>query len=171
MKSLCPFSIISLILLLGLISCDQNINSKLEANKDIVRQFAELVNNNNYNALDDIVADNFVRNSQATPEVKISSLDEFKQFGKMNSESFPDMKGVIELMVAEGGYVAAYVTFTGTQEGPMGSFPATGKKMESKTMAIFRLENNKIAELWIEWDNLAILSQLGHLPPPGMIKK
>jgi predicted ester cyclase len=76
------------------------------------------------------------------------------------------MKGIIDIMVAEGDLVAIYCTFTGTQKGPMGPFPASGNKMVSMTMAIFRLENGKIAELWIEWDNLAILTQLGLLPPP-----
>ncbi|NIT61864.1 MAG: ester cyclase, partial [Aliifodinibius sp.] len=27
-------------------------------------------------------------------------------------------------------------------------------------------EEGKIAELWVEWDNLAMLQQLGHYPPP-----
>jgi len=171
MKKHSVFFLISLISLLGVTACDQRMTSKLEANKDIVRRFSEAVNNNNYDSLDDIVTANFVRHSQATPEVKIRSLEEFKQFGKINSESFPDMKGAIEMMVAEGDFVAVYVTFTGTQKGPMGPFPASGKKMESKTMGIFRLENGKIAELWIEWDNLAMLIQLGHFPPPGASEK
>ena len=166
MKTNYLFYLISLTFLLGITACDQNVTKKLESNKDIVRQFAEAVNNSNYDALDDIVAANFLRHSQATPDVKIRSLEEFKQFGKASSESFPDMKGNIEMMIAEGDFVAIYATFTGTQKGPMGPFPITGKKMESKTMAIFRLANGKIAELWIEWDNLAMLSQLGHFPPP-----
>ena len=171
MNTQSPFYLISIILLLGMIACDQTETAKLEANKDIVRRFGEAVNNNNYEALDDIVSANFIRHSQATPEVKIRSLEEFKQFGKISSESIPDMKGTIEMMIAEGDFVAIYATFIGTQKGSMGPFPASNKKMESKTMAIFRLENGKIAELWIEWDNLATLFQLGHFPPPGMTEK
>jgi steroid delta-isomerase-like uncharacterized protein len=171
MKTQSFFYLVGLILLLGMIACDQTMTTKLETNKDIVRQFGETVNNNNYDALDDIVTANFVRHSQATPEVNIRSLEEFKQFGKMYSKSIPVMKGTIEMMVAEGDFVATYSTFTGTQKGPMGPFPASDKTMESKTMAIFRLENGKIAELWIEWDNLAMLLQLGHFPPPGMTEK
>jgi len=166
MKTHSFFYLLSLTILLSITSCDQNLTSKLEANKDIVRKFAEVVNNNNYDALDGIVSVNFIRHSQATSEVNIRNLEEFKQFAKMSAESIPDMKGNIEMMVAEGDFVAIYATFTGTQKGPMGPFPATEKTMESKTMAIFRLENGKIAELWIEWDNLAMLNQLGHLPPP-----
>jgi len=158
--------LISLTLILGLMACNQTAPAKLEANKNIVRQFSEAFNNHDYQALDGIVAPNFIRHSQATPDVHISSLEAFKQFCKMSAESIPDMKGVIEIIVAEGDFVAVYATFTGTQTGPMGPFSATNKKMESKTMAFFKLEDGKITELWIEWDNLAMLSQLGHFPPP-----
>ena len=157
--------VIIAILIVVLLGCD-NQSKKLEANKDIVRRFAEAVNNNDYEALDNVVASNFIRHSQATPEVNIRSLEEFKQFAKASSVTFPDMKGIIDIIVAEKDLVAVYTTFTGTQKGPMGPFPASGNKMVSMTMAIFRLENGKIAELWIEWDNLAILTQLGLLPPP-----
>ena len=161
------FYLISFALLILIVACNQTTTANLEANKKIVLQFGDAVNNNNLDALDEIVATNFVRHSQATPEVKVSSLEEFKQFARASAESIPDMTGNIEMMIAEGDFVAIYATFTGTQTGPMGPFPAYNKKMESKTMAIFRLENSKIAELWIEWDNLAMLSQLGHFPPPG----
>jgi steroid delta-isomerase-like uncharacterized protein len=167
MKKQSLFYLISFLLLFVVIACNQSDTARLEAHKNVVTQFGEAVNNHNYDALDDIVAANFVRHSQATSDVNIRSLEEFKQFAIMSSESMPDMKGTFEILVAEGDYVAAYATFTGTQTGPMGPFPATGKTMESKTMAIFRLENGKIAELWIEWDNLAMLSQLGHFPPQG----
>jgi steroid delta-isomerase-like uncharacterized protein len=158
--------LIMIALLLGIIFGCDNQSKKLEANKDIVRRFGEAVNNNDYEALDNVVASNFIRHSQATPEVNIRSLEEFKQFVKASSVTFPDMKGIIDIIVAEKDLVAVYTTFTGTQKGPMGPFPASGNKMVSMTMAIFRLENGKIAELWIEWDNLAILTQLGLFPPP-----
>ena len=166
MKVHCLFCLIIFTVLLGIVACNQPETANLEANKEIVRKFGEAVNNNNYDVLDEIMTANFVRHSQATPEVKVSSLEEFKQFAKVSSNSIPDMTGTIEMMVAEGNLVAIYATFTGTQKGPMGPFPAYDKKMESKTMAIFRLEHGKIAELWIEWDNLAMLAQLGHFPPP-----
>jgi hypothetical protein len=48
----------------------------------------------------------------------------------------------------------------------MGPFPPSGKKVESTFLRILRLEDGKIAELWVEWDNLAMLTQLGHFPRP-----
>ncbi|MCH8960675.1 MAG: hypothetical protein IH820_04960 [Bacteroidetes bacterium] len=34
-------------------------------------------------------------------------------------------------------------------------------------LGILRIEEGKIAEMWVEWDNLNILTQLGHFPLPG----
>jgi len=68
-------------------------------------------------------------------------------------------------MIAEGDYVAFYGTYSGTQKGPMGPFPASNKKASVDFSGIHRMENGKIAETWITWDNLSFLAQLGHFPP------
>ena len=67
-------------------------------------------------------------------------------------------------MLAEGDKVAYITTGTGTHTGPMGDTPPTGKKVEVVTYVIQRLVDDKIAETWVGWDNVAILGQLGLLP-------
>ena len=32
--------------------------------------------------------------------------------------------------------------------------------------ALFRIADGRIAELWVTWDNMSALGQLGHFPPP-----
>ena len=49
----------------------------------------------------------------------------------------------------------------------MGPYSASGKKVDVRFLGILRFEEGKIAEMWVEWDNLNILTQLGHFPPPG----
>ncbi len=44
----------------------------------------------------------------------------------------------------------------------MGPFPPSGKVLSSNYLAIYRIEYDRIAEAWAEWDNLAALKQLGH---------
>ena len=46
----------------------------------------------------------------------------------------------------------------------MGPFPPSGKRLSLDFAALFRIESGKIVELWVTWDNLAALSQLGHFP-------
>jgi predicted ester cyclase len=52
------------------------------------------------------------------------------------------------------------------QKGPFGPFPASGKSFKATIIGIHRIANGKIAETWVAWDNVAWLTQLGHLPPP-----
>lgn len=44
----------------------------------------------------------------------------------------------------------------------MGPYPASGKVLRATYLAIYRIENKRIAEAWAEWDNLSGLKQLGH---------
>ncbi len=47
----------------------------------------------------------------------------------------------------------------------VGPASTLGQAFEFDYSGVIRLAGGKMAELWITWDNLAILTQLGHLPP------
>jgi len=79
----------------------------------------------------------------------------------------PEYQDTISQMIADGDRVAYVSTMTGVQTGPMGGFPATGKEFTLVNIIIQRLENGKIVETWVSWDNLAFLSQLGLMQVPG----
>ena len=76
--------------------------------------------------------------------------------------TFPDATETLLDLVAEGDKVAARHRFRGTQLGPMGPFPPSGKVLDANYIVIYRIENSRIAEAWAEWDNLAGLRQLDH---------
>ena len=114
--------------------------------------------------LDAIVAADFVRHSQATPQLAISSLEQFKDFLTLDAETFPDNTQSFRHLVVEGDMVGFWATYQGTQTGQMGPFPPTGKHAEFEFAGVARLDAGKLAELWVTWDNMSILGQLGHLP-------
>jgi predicted ester cyclase len=134
-------------------------------NKSVVRRFGEALNSHNLDSLNDIVAPEFVRHCQASPWVNVRSLLEFKQFLKDDWAGVPDAKTTAQFLVAEGDLVALYFTYAGTQTGQWGPLPPTGKRVEFDASGVFRISAGKISELWITWDNLAIMAQLGQLPP------
>jgi len=135
-----------------------------EANKKIVRAFADAGNRNDLEAFDACLASDFVRHCEATPEVNVTSREDFKEFYRATARTIPDQRMTLDTLVAEGDYVAFWGSFSGTQKGPMGPFPPTGRRMESQVAGMFRIEAGKIAELWVTWDNLAGLNQLGLFP-------
>ncbi len=139
----------------------------LDANKELVRRFAAAINAADWDAFDELLTPDFARHSQATPDVQVRSRDQFKAIQESFLETVPDQQVRLEMLVAEADKVAAYAVHSGTQTGAMGQIPPTGRSFESRFMSIFRIEDGRIAELWVEWDNLAILSQLGVFPPPA----
>jgi predicted ester cyclase len=45
----------------------------------------------------------------------------------------------------------------------VGTLPPSGKHFELDVSGVFRIAGRKIAELWMTWDSVAVLPQLGHL--------
>lgn len=134
-------------------------------NKSVVTRFGEALNNHDLDLLDDVVAPQFVRHCQATPSIDVRNLNEFKRFLQDDWRGVPDGQTSVQFLIAEGEFVAFYCTYSGTQTGQWGPIPPSGKRFELEYSGVFRVAEGKIAELWVTWDNLAVLAQLGHQLP------
>ena len=135
------------------------------ANSTVFSRFVDALNRQDIDALDDLMQPDFVRHCQATLPLEIKSLDAFKAFQRESLVTFPDASLDVDFVVAEGDKIAASVTLSGTQSGAMGPFPATGRQIRIPFLTILRISGGKIAEMWVEWDNLNMLRALGHVPP------
>lgn len=131
-----------------------------EAMKAVVRQAEVLINDRNYEALAEVITADYSRHSQATPGIDVTSLEEFVDFLKQGSISFPDDRAIFDMLVAEGDRVAFWGRYEGTNTGP-GAFPPTGKTLSIEMSGIHRIEDGKIAETWVTWDNTVMFTQLG----------
>ncbi|NNF57331.1 MAG: SnoaL-like domain-containing protein [Rhodothermaceae bacterium] len=140
-----------------------------EAHKAIILAFNEAVNDRAFDRLSALVRADFVRHGPAPAGAQVRSRDAFIAYLQSNHVVFPDERVEMHRLVAEGEYVGFWATYHGTQREPMptpmGVLPATGRPAEMPFSGLFRLEDGQIAELWVTWDNLGILSQLGHFPP------
>lgn len=162
-----------IILPLTIVGCDAlgrdtDTMSTPEENKEIVRRAVkEGVNTGNLEIFREMLASNYARHSQATTEMpEIRGVEAMLTFLQAHFTAFPDWREEIELMIAEDDKVAYITTGTGTHTGPMGDIPPTGKKIEVVNYVVQRIENGKIAETWVGWDNLVVLMQLGLFPTP-----
>jgi steroid delta-isomerase-like uncharacterized protein/uncharacterized protein (TIGR02246 family) len=133
---------------------------------ETVRGMIDAINRRDLDALDAYVTADVVRHSAATPGIIVESLEQFEDFLRSDFAAVPDSKITVEHLISEGDLVAVHATYAGTQEGAMGPFPASGKPVSGPFLSFLRVEGGKIAEMWVEWDNLAMLTQLGHVPPP-----
>jgi steroid delta-isomerase-like uncharacterized protein len=131
-----------------------------QENKSLVCAFVEAVNAQDWKRTRALLAPDFQRHSVAAGQIK--SAEELITFLQAEYLTFPDANELLLDLVAEGSKVAARQEFSGTQLGPMGVYPATGRVLRATYLAIYRISNGVIAESWAEWDNLAGLRQLGH---------
>ncbi|MDD7939319.1 ester cyclase [Actinomycetospora lutea] len=132
--------------------------------RDLLQRLEDAMNSRELDLLDDIVAQDFVRHCQATPDFDVRSREDFKDFLRSNTASFPDNVQTFVQIVENGDRAGIWVTYEGTQQGPLGPIPPTGRKVSFDFGGIFRVQDGKLAELWVTWDNMTIMGQLGQLP-------
>jgi steroid delta-isomerase-like uncharacterized protein len=130
-------------------------------NKALVARFFDQVwNRGNVEVAHEVFADDYVRHdlrpSQALPgpagQAKIAA--DFRR-------AFPDIRFVIDLMLADDALVAARWTATGTHTGPWGSLDPTGERASFSGVNIFRFDEGKVVEIWNHRDDLGLMTQLG----------
>jgi steroid delta-isomerase-like uncharacterized protein len=83
--------------------------------------------------------------------------------------AFPDLRMVLEDVIASGDKAVARVRVTGTHKGPFMGMPPTGNRVEVNLIDIIRFgDDGRAREHWGVVDQLAMMQQLGAIPatPP-----
>lgn len=88
------------------------------------------INARDLDALDEFIAPDVLRHSAATPDVVVTNLAEFKAFLETDFASVSDSVQKIDVIFGGDDHVAIRARYIGTQDGAMGPFPATGKRLE-----------------------------------------
>jgi steroid delta-isomerase-like uncharacterized protein len=102
----------------------------------------------------------------------IQGLDALKQYYERSQMAFPNLKISLDDLYVDGDHVIWVWTFTGTNTGPMGDTPPTGKSVTFKGVAIDKISNGKIAEEWLYFNALVPYTQLGMtVAPPAPAEK
>ena len=141
-------------------------DSRVTANKATVRHMLERLSAGDVAGFTDHLAPTYVRHSQAMPPglQEIRGKEAMHEWLLSNLGPFPDYYEELEWLVGEADFVAWRSRGKGTQMGPFGPFPASGKQMDLVIIGMHRFEGALVAETWTSWDNLAAFSQLGHFP-------
>lgn len=82
-------------------------------------------------------------------------------------EGFPDLHIEVQGTAADEGMTAQRVLFTPTHTGVFQGLPATNRKVEFEGIEINRMDGGKVAEHWIQMDQVTLLAQLGLRVIPG----
>jgi predicted ester cyclase len=130
-----------------------------EGNKIIVQRLIDRVFiNHDLSVLDDIMRDDYIQHNDIAAQGKAGFIALFEQ----TFIAMPDFKYQVNRLVAEGEYVVAYCTTSGTHNGGEWlDIPPRGSTLHFDVVDIFRVQDGKIAEHWDVADRLTLFSQLG----------
>ena len=137
----------------------------LEENKALLRRvFEEAMNKGNLSVIDELIAPNYVNYSLPLPT---PGPEGFKQIIGMFRSGFPYFNITIDDEFAEGDKVGTRGTWHGTHRGEFMGIAPTGKEVTVAYIDIWRVENGKFVENWVQMDMMGLMQQLGVVPAPG----
>ena len=116
--------------------------------------FAECLNEGDLSVADQLVSPDFTG-----PVGK--GREGFKAMIAPLLQGFPDLRFTIQDMVAEGSRVVVRWTSQGTHRGMFAGTAPTGRQVSNQGIGIYRVEDGKIVESWVQVDRLGVLQQIG----------
>jgi predicted ester cyclase len=138
----------------------------IEDNKALVRRFYAEIDAGNIDAMDVLVAEDYVdHNPPPFPDLG-TGRDGLKQSFRIFWEATPG-RHEIEDQIAEGDKVVTRLTAYGKHEGDLPGIPRTGNELKMTSTVVHRIADGRLAEKWSDKDVLGFLQQLEVLPQLG----
>jgi steroid delta-isomerase-like uncharacterized protein len=129
------------------------------ANEVTMRRFVEeVLNNGNLPVLDEVIHPNYVFRS---PSQELHGREGLRGLFAAYRTAFPDLHVKIDDLVIAGDKAVLSFALSGTHEGDLMGFAATGKQVKVNGMTLSRFESGKIVEEWELLDQLNMFQQLG----------
>ncbi|KAM3100302.1 ester cyclase [Phormidesmis sp. 146-12] len=133
----------------------------IDLNEAVVdRYFNELMNQGKLEIISEIMTEGVTFRIPTLPE-PIRGHDGLKAFVTGLRTGFPDIQFSVERQIAEANKVASRWYITGTHKGIFLGMPATGNAIKDQGVDIFILEGGKIAEIWVNENDLGLMKQIG----------
>jgi steroid delta-isomerase-like uncharacterized protein len=138
----------------------------LADNKVLARRYRdELWNTGALHVADEIIAANCVHHTfdPITPTLE-NGPEGAKRVVSTYRAAFPDSHFTLEDLFAEDDRVLVRWSAQGTHNGELMGVAPTHMKVTVHGMDIYRLEGGKIREIWVNWDTMGFMQQLGLEP-------
>jgi steroid delta-isomerase-like uncharacterized protein len=129
----------------------------------IGRFYTEVLGRGNFDALDELVADDVIDHEEGFPG-QPSGKEGVKFFVNAMRAAFPDIKAEVGQPLAQGDLAAARAVITGTHTGEFMGVPASNKSFEVESIDIIRVDDGKVVEHWGVTDTMSLMQQIGAIP-------
>ncbi len=144
-------------------SSSSSSSKQEETNKQVVRQFFELLGRNDTERIEQLLVSStqYSFHPSGMPHM---DLNGHKQLLATITRAFPDLHHDIKDMVTERDKVAVRLNVTGTHKGEFRGIPPSGRKLSLDEMAFLTIIDGRITEGWIISDTMSFMQQIGAVP-------
>lgn len=133
--------------------------------KVIERYSEEVLNNGNLDAVDELLADDYVHHTP--PPGMEPTREGFKGFVTSAHSGMHNLTLTTDDMLAQGDKVVQRWTNTAVHKGEFMGVPATGNRVEFSGTSIYTVRDGQIVEDWTLFDTLGLMQQIGAAPEPA----
>lgn len=132
--------------------------------QSLAERFASTLSAHDIDGFAALFSDGYINHqvsaASPAPRANITPKQGSVAFFKARLTGLPDLKVVIEVMVADKDHVAASFVYTGTHNGTYFGVAPTGRAIRFTSCDIFRVQDGLIAEHWGMGDAAGLLAQL-----------
>jgi predicted ester cyclase/dienelactone hydrolase len=136
-----------------------------QRNKQIMADFIAATNSGALGKLDNWVIPDYVEHDPI--QGQRAGREGLKAAYAMFNSPFPDLEFRTEDVIGEGDLVIGRGVISGTHEGEFFGVPATHKKVVWTGTRLFRFENGRVTDGWVNLDMLRLMTQMGVIPAPA----
>jgi steroid delta-isomerase-like uncharacterized protein len=138
------------------------MSTQTEQNKAIVRRNYEAADKNDLTTFSEQLAPDIAVHLPGMPGPL--NREALIQMMTVMFSGLTERQHVFEGQIAEGDKVATRLTLHAVHTGEFQGMPATGKQIVVPQIAVHRIQNGKIAEVWVSSDDVSMMQQLGLMP-------
>jgi predicted ester cyclase len=137
-----------------------------EANAEVVRAVEAAWQDNDMDAIDRLVAEDFVAHTPGADQLPPGRAGA-KAAHEQSLGGMVGRQTTIEDLIAEGDRVVARVRLQATNSGtgfPWFGAPANGNTLDFEWITEYRLADGKVVETWAQIETVKFMQQLGVMP-------
>ena len=128
-------------------------------NKRLVnRIYDEAISSGMYDVINELAAPNFKAHGLPLP---VNGPEGFRNSIETFRSGFPDLYMLVEEQIADGDRLSNQGYITGTHRAEFLGVPASGEQIKVNVISIWRFEEGKLAEIWLQLDLLSLMQQIG----------
>ena len=143
---------------------------RAEAAKEFLTRFIhEVWSEGDVDASDQYIAPRYtIHHDPGDPwDGKELDLEGFKERVRSSRAPFPDQRFVLKELFADGNAVVVTWSWTGTHQGDLPGFPASGRQISMSGVTVYCFDGDRLNGHWQITDRLGVYQQLRQAAADG----